>query len=303
MDDVTMNSSSSGTGPTTARQQGLCGVFPGRQAGALLHRVRPGEAGLPGRDRHHRAYRQRRMSVSSTWIDCARPGAETVLLSAGLGGTAGYWTPQLAALCASAIASSPHRPAPAAIAGRCRPITASRRWPTRCWPCSTRPPHRPATSWATRWALWQDSISQCAEPERLRSLTVVNGWAAAHAHTRRCFEMRLALLKHGGPAAYVRAQPIFLYPADWLARNAERMEEEEALGLAGFQGADTLQRRIAALLAFDAKPHLGSVRSADAGDGRHATTCWCRARCPKSLPRQSRERRCTSRPGGLTRST
>jgi aminoacrylate hydrolase len=94
----------------------------------------------------------------------------------------------------------------------------------------------------------------------LQSLTVVNGWAAAHAHTRRCFEARLALLKHGGPAAYVRAQPIFLYPADWLAKHADRVEQEEAHGLAGFQGADTLQRRIAALLAFDATPHLGALR-------------------------------------------
>jgi aminoacrylate hydrolase len=72
--------------------------------------------------------------------------------------------------------------------------------------------------------------------------------------------MRLALLKHGGPAAYLRAQPIFLYPADWLARNALRMEEEEAHGLAGFQGTDTLRRRIAALLAFDATSRLGAVR-------------------------------------------
>jgi aminoacrylate hydrolase len=30
--------------------------------------------------------------------------------------------------------------------------------------------------------------------------------------------------------------------------------------MAGFQGADTLQRRIAALLAFDATPRLGALR-------------------------------------------
>ena len=32
--------------------------FPGRQAGALLHPVRAGEAGSAGRDRHDRPYRQ-----------------------------------------------------------------------------------------------------------------------------------------------------------------------------------------------------------------------------------------------------
>jgi aminoacrylate hydrolase len=96
-------------------------------------------------------------------------------------------------------------------------------------------------------------------PERLHSLTVVNGWAAVSNHTRRCFDMRLLLLKHEGAAAYVRAQPIFLYPADWLARNEAQVGREEAHGLAGFQGADNLRARIAALLAFDARPSLGAL--------------------------------------------
>src|SRR5258708_31795013 len=91
-------------------------------------------------------------------------------------------------------------------------------------------------------------------PDRLRTLTIVNGWAAAHAHTRRCFDARLALLKHGGPAAYVRAQPIFLYPADWLAKHAHRAAPGKAHGLAGFHGADTPHRRTAAPLALDAPP-------------------------------------------------
>ncbi len=98
------------------------------------------------------------------------------------------------------------------------------------------------------------------QPKRLRSLTVVNGWARVDDHTRRCFEARLLLLKHAGPAAYVRAQPIFLYPAMWLAQNAERAKSEDAHGLAHFQGADTLRRRIAALLQFDATPDLAGLR-------------------------------------------
>ena len=40
-------------------------VFPGRQAGALLHPVRPGEAGLPGRDRHHRPCRPQDLTLST----------------------------------------------------------------------------------------------------------------------------------------------------------------------------------------------------------------------------------------------
>ena len=90
---------------------------------------------------------------------------------------------------------------------------------------------------------------------------MVNGWAKADEHTKRCFEARLLLLEHAGPAAYVRAQPIFLYPALWLAENAERARHEDEHGLAHFQGEETLRRRIGALLRFDATADLATIRT------------------------------------------
>jgi aminoacrylate hydrolase len=189
-----------------------------------------------------------------------RPGAPTVLLSSGLGGTAGYWAPQLASLRV-----------------RYRVVTYDQAGTGRN-KCDLPDGHSIAAMADEALAVLDATSTQAAHfvghalgglvglelarrrPERVGSLTVVNGWAAPHAHTKRCFELRLMLLKHEGPAAYVKAQPIFLYPADWLARNAERAAHEEVHGLAHFQGTDTLRRRIAALLAFDATPHLAGIR-------------------------------------------
>lgn len=190
-----------------------------------------------------------------------RPGAPAVLLSAGLGGAAGYWRPQLAALKAhyriiaydQAGTGRNKRDLPdahsiAAMADEALAVMDA---------TGTDKAH--FVGHALGGLVGLDLAVR--HPDRLRSLTVVNGWATAHPHTKRCFELRLMLLKHEGPAAYVRAQPIFLYPADWLAKNAERAAQEEAHGLSGFQGSNTLKRRIAALLAFDATPHLANLRT------------------------------------------
>jgi len=191
--------------------------------------------------------------------DGPHPDAETVMLSSGLGGTAGYWKPQLDALGqryrlvtydqAGTGRSRGELPASHDIAAMANEVLA------------VLDASRTAKAHFVGHALGGLVGLALAQrhPERLRSLTVVNGWAAAHAHTRRCFEMRLLLLKHEGPQAYVRAQPIFLYPADWLARNEARMAEEDAHGLAGFQGSANLRARIAALLAFDGRPSLASL--------------------------------------------
>lgn len=201
--------------------------------------------------------------MRSTFFDVhdgPRPDAETVLLSSGLGGTAGYWAPQLDALRqryrvvtydqAGTGRNRCELPADhgiAAMADEAAEVLAA---------SGTTTAHFVGHALGGLVGL---ALAE-RRPEHMSSLTVVNGWAAAHAHTRRCFDMRLALLRHEGPAAYVRAQPIFLYPADWLARNESRAAQEEAHGLAGFQGANNLQARIAGLLAFDAHSYLGNLR-------------------------------------------
>ncbi len=189
-----------------------------------------------------------------------RPGAETVLLSAGLGGGAGYWAPQLEALKAryrviaydqdgTGRAKATQLPQGYSIADMADQVLA------------ILDETKTATCHFVGHALGALAGVDLARrhPTRVKSLTIVNGWATADAHTRRCFEIRVALLKGAGPEAYVRAQPIFLYPATWLAANAERMKQEDADALSGFQGTNNLLRRIEALLAFDATPHLSAL--------------------------------------------
>jgi aminoacrylate hydrolase len=96
-------------------------------------------------------------------------------------------------------------------------------------------------------------------PARVSKLVPVNAWGSADSHTARCFDMRLALLRHVGVEAYVNAQPIFLYSAAWLSANAEAVTAEVQHGIAHFQGADTIQKRIAALLAFDMVDELRRI--------------------------------------------
>jgi aminoacrylate hydrolase len=193
-------------------------------------------------------------------IESDRAGADTVLLSAGLGGTAGYWTPQLAALkpryraiaydqagTGRAKRELPEDHSIEAMADEVLSILDA----TKTDACHL-------VGHALGGLVGLDIARRV--PKRLKSLTVVNGWAKADDHTKRCFEARLLLLKHAGPEAYVRAQPIFLYPAIWLAKNAERARHEDAHGLAGFQGADTLRRRIGALLRFDVTADLANMK-------------------------------------------
>lgn len=179
------------------------------------------------------------------------PSAPTLVLSAGLGGLGSFWQPQLAEL------RKAYRVVVYDQRGTGRsPDTLPPGYSMRDMAAEL------ASALAEREIMRFDVIGHALGgmvamqlaldyAGRVGRLVIVNGWLRLDAHTRRCFQVRQDLLLNAGVEAYVRAQPLFLYPADWLAENEARIEAEDALHCAHFQGTENLLRRLQALMACD----------------------------------------------------
>lgn len=147
------------------------------------------------------------------------PGAPVVVLSAGLGGAGGYWLPQRAALEPHyQLVSYDHNgtgenggplPVGYSMAAMAQELNAALQ-----------------EAGIVRFALVGHATGaliglQLAldHPEAISAPVLVNGWLTLSPHTRRCFLVRERLLHAGGAQAWV-AQPLFLYPAEWMASPA-----------------------------------------------------------------------------------
>jgi len=98
-------------------------------------------------------------------------------------------------------------------------------------------------------------------PQRLDRLVLVNGWGRPDPHFIRCFDARLALLRNSGIEAYVRAQPIFLYPAEWSSQHSAVLDREAEHQIADFPAIEALERRIDFLRRFDISNNFESFET------------------------------------------
>lgn len=185
--------------------------------------------------------------------------APTIILSSGLGGSAAYWTPQMEALKARfrvvtydhfgtgrSPGEVPEGYAISDMADEVMEISAE----------------LGLTSFSFMGHAFGGLVGldlALRFPNVIDSLVLVNAWAKADPHSGRCFDVRIELLEKSGVPAFVKAQPLFLYPAIWMAENSTRVDEEEKHALSHFQGRENILRRIAALRAFDIEDRLGGV--------------------------------------------
>ncbi|HVY18190.1 MAG TPA: pyrimidine utilization protein D [Rhodopila sp.] len=183
----------------------------------------------------------------------------TVLLSSGLGGAAQYWIPNLPTL-----------------AARFRVITYDQSGTGRS-PAELPDGYAMADMAADVASLLDNlGIERChfvghalggliglqlavMRPTLLDRMVLVNAWAKTHPHTLRCFAARKNLLLNSGTTAYVAAQPLFLYPPDWMASRTAWLAEQDAAGVTHFPGAESVLRRIGAIEAFDLSDQVGQI--------------------------------------------
>ncbi|GAA0338005.1 pyrimidine utilization protein D [Sphingomonas oligophenolica] len=196
-------------------------------------------------------------SAAGLWYEWHGPAdGEVLVLSPGMGGSAGYWAPNLAALSAryrvllydhrGTGRSDPLPPGVVSIGSMAEDVRGL------LSELGIRRPH--FVGHALGGLIGLDLDAQ-GDVERL---VVVNGWAEPDPWFERCFEIRLDLLHKSGPAAYLRAQPAFLYPANWISENIARLDAEAEHQLAHFQPVETLERRVAAARAFRLAGDIGT---------------------------------------------
>jgi len=184
----------------------------------------------------------------------------TVLLSSGLGGSAGFWKPQIPALVAAGwrVLAYDQRGtgrSPEALQANYSIADMARDVVEVLDATGTQRCHLVGHALGGLVGL-QLALDA---PERLASLVLVNAWSRPNPHSARCFEARLALLSAYGPRAYVEAQPIFLYPAAWCAEHADAVQAEVDHAFAHFPGEANMRARIGALRAFDVDAQLGAI--------------------------------------------
>ncbi|MDP5252760.1 MULTISPECIES: pyrimidine utilization protein D [unclassified Vibrio] len=98
-------------------------------------------------------------------------------------------------------------------------------------------------------------------PEKLASLVLVNAWDKTDAHTKRCFEIRKSILVNTGLEMYLKAQPLFLYPAQWMKEHRAELDQELAHLLKADIDTDNLKKRIKAAEQYDGRDKLSAIKT------------------------------------------
>jgi len=178
----------------------------------------------------------------------------------GLGGTAGYWRPQIPEFSARfRVISYDHRGTGASdrlqrtfsidqmtreLAGLMDALGIERAH---------------IVGWSTGGAIGQTLAIE--EPRRVARLVLCSTWTHCDPWFRRLFEARREVLLKGGSGLYAAFFPLWVYPPDYVNARDAAIGEEVRQAVAGAPLAEVVMGRIDALLAFDRRAGLARIKA------------------------------------------
>ena len=181
-----------------------------------------------------------------------------LVLIAGMGGAASYWTPQLEAFAAQRRV----------LAYDQRGTGGTERVPVRDIvqladdlvalldaldiECADLVGH------STGGAIAQ--VLACRHPQRVRAMVAYASVHRADAYRRRVWGLRKAILRQLGPQVYAQTTSLFFYPPEYVAGHDAMLAEVERRSAEGeIPSPEIMASRIDAILSFDIEGELARV--------------------------------------------
>jgi len=189
-------------------------------------------------------------------------GARPILFSSGLGGSGTYWQPQLAAFARDhRVVTYDHRgTGKSDRSGLALDYGVAHLAADMALIIEGLGLEQPHVVGHAAGAAAGLELAR-TRPDLLRTLTVINGWVRPGRHFRRCMEIRRDIYRSGGAWAYLRAQPLFLYPPRWIEDHLDHLDAETETHAETFQAESTLFARMQALELSDFSADVARIRT------------------------------------------
>jgi aminoacrylate hydrolase len=184
---------------------------------------------------------------------------EPLILVSGLGGTASYWRPQVAAFSARfRVISYDHRGTGASDRlQRTFSIDQMTRELAELMD-SLGIERARIVGWSTGGAIGQTLAIE--QPQRVARMVLCSTWTHCDAWFRRLFEARREVLLKGGAGLYAEFFPLWVYPPDYVNAHDAAIGEEVKRAV-NAAPAEVMIGRIDALLAFDRRAGLSRIKA------------------------------------------
>lgn len=98
-------------------------------------------------------------------------------------------------------------------------------------------------------------------PERLNKVVISASWAGPNTYLATLFDIRRRVLKELGPEAYLTDGQLRGFSADIMIEKAASIGSDRAARLAQFPGEEIEQSRIDAVLGHDVRARLGEIKA------------------------------------------